>query len=389
MSTRRSFLARLAWPILLLALIVCSLSGVRWYRSYAVRRHFERADDFVNQRKGPQAEAEWQAVLHQEPNNTAALELLGEYYMSRQNWPAGADAFRRLGQVAPKMPHVQCRLAACLLRMDDQKQAFQVAEAELKRDPNCVAALGLVTTLMAQRPGTEQKQQMEYLRRLARLTPDDPMVLRMLAEQLSSQYKYEELRPVLAHMIRIDARDAEAYNLLGFADLARPDQPLGAQDAIRDFQISLQCASANSGAHFGLGRAYRLLGDAPNAVLHLEEAAHGLPMVARVQQELAVAYRLNHDREKAESAQARFIALERQAGDERMLIVRCTAFPDDPSYPRRLGQLYLKLGDPSRALYYLSHAQQMRPQDAELATLVATATEAATRQNLAIPEGVR
>ncbi|HZO88989.1 MAG TPA: tetratricopeptide repeat protein [Chthonomonadaceae bacterium] len=386
---RSSLLAKLAFPVLLGALIVCSISGWKWFRSASARRHFARAETFVRQRNGPAAEAEWKAIVRDDPKNAAAYELLGEYYMSRHNWPAGADAFRALAKADPHKPHVQCRLAACLLRMDDQKDAFQTAEAELKRDPNCVAALGLISSLMRQRPNTEQKRQLEYLRRLARLVPDDITVQRMYAEALTDQYLYDELRPVVAQILRLNPNDAHAYNLLGLADLARADQSQGARDAIKDYQTSLRFAPVNAGAHFGLGRAYMRIGEPQKAVAEMEEAARGLPDVARIHKELADAYRITGQRRKAEQAQARFLALERLAGEERILAVRCIAYPNDPRYPRRLGELYLRRGEPTRALYYLTKANQIKPGDPQLQALLARSQEAATRMTASAGQFMR
>jgi predicted Zn-dependent protease len=386
---RSTPLAKFALPALFAALLVCGLSAWQWVRSTSVRRHFARADAFVQQRKGPEAEAEWKAVVREDPKNAAAYELLGEYYMSRHNWPAGADAFRALAKADPNKPHVQCRLAACLLRMDDQKAAFQTAEGELKRDPNCVAALGLLSTLMTQRPGTEQKRQLEYLRRLAKLLPDDLAAQRLYAEALTNQYLYDELRPVVAQILRLNPQDAHAYNLLGLADLARADQPQGAQDAVKDYQTSLRFASANPGAHFGLGRAYLRLGDARKAVSELEEAARGLPDVARIYKELADACRAAGQPAKAQQAQARFLALQRLGGEVRILTVRCFAYPNDPRYPRRLGELYLRLGELSRALYYLHRANEIKPGDPALQALLARTQEAATRMTASTSTAIR
>lgn len=377
---RSSVLSRLSLPILACALLVCGASAFRWMRASALREHFNRAEAFVGQRRGPEAEAEWKAVLRDDPKNAAAWELLGEYYMSRHQWPAGADAFRKLAQADPKKPHVQCRLAACLLRMDDQLAAFETAKGELRHDPNCVAALGLVTSLMAQRPGTEQKQLLEYQRQLAKLIPNDPSIQRMLAETLTDQYLFDELRPVVAQMLKLNPQDAEAYNLLGFADLARADQPQGAQAAIEDFQNSLQRADNNSGAHFGLGRAYLIVGPPQKAVTELEQAARQLPGVARVQKELVNAYRAANQPQQAMQAQVRLAALQKLSGEERILSVRCIAYPKDPDYPRRLGELYLKVGEPSRAIFYLTKAKQLRPDDPQIASLLATANATALRQ---------
>ena len=374
---------KLAYLILAAAILVCGGSAFSWWRSGETRRHFERAEAFVNAADGPKAEAEWKAALASDPKNVAAQELLAEYYFSRQNWPAGAKAFQQWHQLAPDAKHVLCKLAACQLRMDDQKAAFDTAQAEIKRDPDCVAALGLAASLMAQRPGMEARQQLNYLRRLVRLQPDDPDIERMYAETLTDQFMYDELRPVAAKLLLLRPGDAQAYNLLGLADLARADQPQGATDALINFQNSLKSASANAGAHFGLGRAYLALNRPADAVKELENAAQSLPNLSRVHKELATAYRLSGQREKANAAQERFLFLNRLGSEQRVLTVRCAAFPNDPIYPKQLGELSLRLGDPLKALYYLKRANELKPGDSQVTQRIARAAADAADPNLA------
>ena len=360
---RKSLLERSARPVLVCAAVACCLAAWSQYRESSERSHLLRAENFVRQHRGPEAEAEWKAVLKENRRSPAAWELLGEYYMSRERWALAAGAFRNLSTIAPSRPHVLCRLAACMLRLDDQKGAFDTANAEMKRDPNCVAALGLVTSLMAERPGTEQKQQMDYQRRLARLLPDDMSVQRMYAEALTNQYLYAEARPVIESLLRHNPHDAEAYNLLGFADLGRPDQPAGTMDAVRDFKTSLRFAPLNGGAHFGLGRAWLNINRPRDAVTELRAALQSMPAVARVHRELAIACLRAGFAAEGASEQARANALLRLAGEERVLMVRCTAYPTDASYPKRLGLIYARLGETERALYYLARAQQLAPGD--------------------------
>lgn len=363
--------SRLIPFLLLTAVVLCGVSLFRWQSTANFRAHLDRAEEAVRQHKGQAAEAEWLAARKLDPKNADVSELLGEYYISSGQWARGAEAFRTLGRLDPKRPHVLCRLAACLLRIDDQKDAFATAQEELKRDPNCVPALGLVTALMGMRPSTEQKQLLTYLRRFAHLLPDDSYVLHQFAELLANQYLYDELRPVIAKLLKLNSGDAESYNLLGFADLARADQPDGARSALDDFKRSLRLAPANGGAYYGIGRAYLRLNDPKQAVAALEQAAHLLPAIARIQTELANAYRAAGMPRQAEEVNARALALQRQGSEERRLIVRCIAYPKDPAYPRQLGELYLKLGERNQARYYLGKADQIKPGDPATRGLIA------------------
>jgi tetratricopeptide (TPR) repeat protein len=284
--------------------------------------------------------------------------------MTKGRWQQAADVFRSMRKAAPKAPHIDCRLAACLLRMDDQKGAFDIAGQELKHDPNCVAALGLVTSIMVLQPDSDQKLRLEYMRRLSTLAPNEIDFLHMYAEELTNEYRYEEMRPIAAKILTINPNDAEAYNLLGYADLASPKQPEGVKLAQGDFQQSLAINPANGGAHFGLGRAALRLGDAREAVANLEMARSMRPDAARINYELSTAYRLAGQPAKADAAKSRFLAWQQVNAEHRQLQVRSIAYPKDPRFPKRLGLLLIESnGDPAEALYYLKKANEMAPGD--------------------------
>ncbi|MDX1933657.1 MAG: tetratricopeptide repeat protein [Capsulimonadales bacterium] len=383
-SVGPNILRKIALPVGLAAVLVCGWTLAGYLRNRDLNRHFDRAEAFVRERKGPEAEAEWLAVVKADPDNVAARELLAEYYLSHQDWQKGVEAFRRLATLAPTKPHVLCKQAACLLRVDNQVEAIDVSREELKRDPDCVTALGLITSLMAQRPGIDAKQQLEYLRRLARLQPEDVDIQRMYVEMLANQYLYDEMRPAIAQLLKVRPDDPQGFNLLGTADLARADQPQGAKDAVVWFRKSLavteKTGQANGGAHFGLGRAYLSLRQPERAIPELENAIRILPNIARVTKELANAYQAGGMPEKAAIARKRFLEMERIAGDERMLVVRSSTYPDNPEYPRRLGELYLRTNDPERADYYLRKAAKLRPEDAGIRALLARAEKLAAER---------
>jgi tetratricopeptide (TPR) repeat protein len=368
-KARQTRPAKLLFPLLAATILAGTWGFVSWHRTHTIHAHLARALQAARQGQGPAAEAEWQAALRLDPKNGDIYEMQAEYQMSSGQWGPAAASFRALTRVAPQTPHILCRLAACLLRQDDQKGAYETANDELRRDPNCVAALGLVTSIMVLQSHSDAKLRLEYMRRLARLAPGDVDFLHMYAEELTNRYLYDELRPVVAQILKAAPHDAEAYNLLGYADLARPDQPAGVQQAIRDFQTSLAINPANGGAHFGLGRAELRLGQARAAIAHLETALRMRPDAAKINYELSNAYRMAGLPQQAAAAKDRYANWQRVALEYRRLEVRCIAYPQDPQYPRQLGQLLLRSGgDSAEAVYYLKKAQQLAPGDATVAT---------------------
>lgn len=363
---------RIAYPILACALVVCAGSFLYNARQGSRQEHFARAEKFVQQKKGREAEAEWRAVLKDDPNNVPAHELLAEYYQSRDDWGRAAEAFKNLARVAPSKPHVLCRQAAAALRWGDQQAAFEVAQQEVKRDPDCVAGLGIVTAIMSRQSG-DGKQLLIYERNLARLLPDDVMVQRQLAETLTDLKQFDEARPVITKILQLVPDDIQARNLLGIADLARSDQPQGAQDALKNFEKSLELSDAarreNIGGRLGRGRSLLALGKAADAMDDLRFAAQKLPQVARVQKIFLSACRKAGFDAEAAQVQAWLSKLQKRGAERRVWVVRSATFPKDPQYPRRLGKSYLEEGEYSRASYYLTKAQELQP-DAEIAQLL-------------------
>ncbi len=313
------------------------------------------------------AETEWKAALHLDPKDLQIYEIMAQYEISTGRWTQAVETFHTLERIAPASPHLYCRLAAALLRTGDQKGAFDTANQELKHDPNCVAALGLVTSIMVLQPKSDAKLRRDYMRRLVQLQPDDIDFLHMYAEELANGYLYDDLRPVVAQILKVNSQDAEAYNLLGYADLASPTQPAGVNQAIVDFQKSLEINPANGGAHFGLGRAALRQGNSPEAAKQLEIARQMRPDAPRINFELSNAYRMAGQAKLADEAKNRFVNWERVVEEHRKLQVRCMANPQDPQYPKQLGLLLVQSnGDPGEASYYLKKALELAPNDTEV-----------------------
>ena len=350
------------------AIVTAVASAASWRRTSRINAFVDGGVTAAAAGDTGKAETNWHNAIALDPANPRTYEMLAQYEMSAGRWQEAADAFRGLAKAAPKTPHIDCRLAACLLRQGDQKGAFDTASKEIKRDPNCVAALGLVTSIMVLQPESDEKLRLEYMRRLTTLAPSDVDFLHMYAEELTNEYRYEDMRPIAMRILAADPNDAEAYNLLGYADLASPRQPEGVKMAQQDFSHSLAINPANGGAHFGLGRAALRLGNAKEAVANLETALSMRPDAARINYELSTAYRMAGDNAKADAAKNRFLAWQQVNAEHRQLQVRCIAFPKDAQYPKRLGLLLVQSnGDPAEALYYLKKAKELAPGDKTVA----------------------
>lgn len=359
--------AKLLLPLAIIALVAVAWGITSARRTQEIQQHMATALRAAGQGQAATAESEWRAASRLDPRNSQIYEIMGQYEINTGRWPQAVETFRSLERIAPATPHLYCRLAAALLRNGDQKAAFETANQELKRDPNCVAALGLITSVMVLQPKSDAKLRRDYMRRLVQLQPDDVDFLHMYAEELANGYLYDDLRPVIAHILKLNPQDAESYNLLGYADLASPVQPSGVNQAVADFQKSLAINPANGGAHFGLGRAALRQWKGFEAVKHLEIARQMRPDAPRINFELSNAYRMAGQTKLADEAKNRFLTWERVVEEHRQLQVRCMANPQDPQYPKKLGLLLVQSnGDPGEASYYLKKALELTPGDAEV-----------------------
>lgn len=99
----------------------------------------------------------------------------------------------------------------------------------------------------------------------ARNAPPQARALRE-ARVLVAERRWAEAERILSAHVRVDGRDADAYNLLGFSlrHLDRMPQALAA------YRRALELDPAHLGAHEYIGEAYIRIGDLEQAQRHLD-----------------------------------------------------------------------------------------------------------------------
>jgi len=85
------------------------------------------------------------------------------------------------------------------------------------------------------------------------------------ARALIAQQRWGQAERLLAAHVRLEPRDADAHNLLGFS-LRKLGQ---LQAALVAYRRALELDPEHLGAHEYIGEAYVLLGDLPRARVHL------------------------------------------------------------------------------------------------------------------------
>ncbi len=294
-----------------LLLVVAALAcGWAWHGvASPVQQHIDAGLQKLQSGEGVAAAIEWREAVKLDPSNTAAWELLGDYYQSAQDWPSALEAFGHVQKLKPETPKLNARLAACALASGDIKAARGYAEAELRQDADDVAALRVAASVS----GTQNRrdEHLKYLQHLSKLQPQDAQVLLALALELSKRYDYASARPLLDRALAVDPGNAEALSARAEALFSEPT-PQNLQQARSDWGKVLALRPGDVETHRALGRVAMLQGRPREAIAHFEAVGRGRPYASAHFIELARAYRKAGQPQKAEALRRRFVALQRQ-----------------------------------------------------------------------------
>jgi tetratricopeptide (TPR) repeat protein len=351
--------------LLALAFVAWTRLGREWRQGQPLRHHLYAGEEFARQGMGAQAEAEWKDALRLDPHYTNAWRLLAEYYLSARHWQKAREALLKVREQAPQDDHIACRLAACALNLGDEVTAYREAETEIKRDPNCVAALATSAVLLS-RMG-EKPRAVTYYRKLSQLQPDDPVLQYLYAESLSDTFAFREARPVLEHVIKLDPNHADAYALLGRGWIDDASVPDHAQRAEKAFQKSLELNPLNAEARLAYGQLLLRQNRPREAVVQLEEATRLMPNAVEAAYDLTRAYDRAGQAAQATAARRRFLGLRQVASRVQALEKRAAVTPANFDYPMELGTLELGRGNYRRAYVWLNKARALRPDDRRVA----------------------
>jgi tetratricopeptide (TPR) repeat protein len=333
-------------------------------RERPARQHLAAGMDYAERGLGAAAEREWQAALRISPQFLDAHRMLGEYYMTTHQWHKAIAQWEQLRQLAPREPHVQCKMAEALMRSGQEVDALRWAERELKRDRQCLKAL-LTAGILTDKT-SDRRRAAEYLRAAATLRPTDPQVLIVLGRSLTKSGQYQEARVVLRRVLQLSPRSAEAHYLLGWGAARSPSEPDHIQRAEQYYREVLRLNPLHAGARLELGRLALQRHDPPAAVFQLEEAARLMPQNAQVFFTLAQAYESARDAAKARKARAKFLRLSQRDATEAALLKRCAADANDAESHYRLGALKWEKGEAELARYFLRQAARVKPHDARI-----------------------
>jgi Flp pilus assembly protein TadD len=133
---------------LLVALILAGCST-----GTSAEDHMEKGAEFVKQEEYDKAIAEFEAALEQEPDNVAALTMLGVAYYSKFQFDEAISQYEEALEIAPQDPDIHSNLAAAYVQTGKLAKAQQEYQTAVDLQPDLAEAwfgLGVIHVQLGQ-----------------------------------------------------------------------------------------------------------------------------------------------------------------------------------------------------------------------------------------------
>ena len=150
--------------------------------------HVAAAAYYLSHDNNGEAGKELQAALEDNPNDVAALRLMGDIGLDSFNFDALDVLIAQMRKIDPNSPTADLLEARSLMRQRRPKDAFDPIDRVLKKQPNNLEALGLLAGAHALR--LEDDQAAATLKKVDGLDPDNATAYYEVAEQLGAMRQY-------------------------------------------------------------------------------------------------------------------------------------------------------------------------------------------------------
>jgi tetratricopeptide (TPR) repeat protein len=326
--------------------------------------HLELGWQRYREGRTSEAENEWLEAVRLSPKDITSWQALGDLYLSKGQWEPALKAYSVIAKLNKDTPDLWTKIARAEVRMGNASGARQAVEISLKKNPNDVEALNILSTLYLR--AEESRNRTEVLQRLAKLKPDDVAVLTKAADALMIARRYAEAKPLVERILALNPQSSTALSMRGALIFNQESSPASMQRAITDFRAALNAQPSNWVARWYLGRCYLRQNKVKEALAELEKVDAVHPGNKRYLTDLAAAYQRDGQEKRAVATNERFASEERAVHDITELRSRLNAAPNDFESSLRLGQLLLASRKPDGALERLQTALKLRPKDARV-----------------------
>lgn len=262
---------------------------------------------------------EGEAAVRFNPQNAAALTVLGDAYLLAGNTRRAQQLFKEVAAATPHDPSIHQRLGVIARAQRHFDEALAHFEQAFEENPQFMDALDqIVATLVSE---GKVRQARDRVTRQIESTPNEARLYNLLGQVLGISADFVEAEAAFKHALSIDGTLLSSYANLGelYARQGRTDR------AIQEFETIVSRNPRHLAALMILGILHEQQGDFPRATTRYEEALRLNPRFAPAANNLA------------------WILIERGGDEDRALSYAETAreaMPRDPFIADTLGWIY-------------------------------------------------
>eukprot|EP00057_Strongylocentrotus_purpuratus_P019319 XP_011673793.1 PREDICTED: RNA polymerase-associated protein CTR9 homolog isoform X2 [Strongylocentrotus purpuratus] len=268
--------------------------------------------------KMDQADAQFNFVLNQAPNNIPAL--LGKACISfnKKDWRGALAYYKKALRTNPNCPAaVRLGMGHCFVRLGKPDKARLAFERALQLDPRCVGAIVGLAILEANGKAPDSiKKGVQLLSRAYTIDSGNPMVLNHLANHFFFKKDYTKVQHLALHALH--GTENEAIQAESCYQLARSFHVQGDYDqAFQYYYQATTYATPNFVLpHFGLGQMYIHRRDTENASQCFEKVLKAQPGNYETMKILGSLYSNSKDEEKRDIAKGHLQKVVEQFPDD-------------------------------------------------------------------------
>lgn len=273
-----------------------------------MQERIAQATQLLQQGQSRDAEAKLREAVQIAPNNATSWELLSELYWRVGNFKEAQPALERLLQLEPDSSEARMHLAQCLLKNEDRDGARRLAEDQLQRDANNIAALQMLANL--DKGSDQSSARLQRLQRLVDLQPQNAFALCDLVDQIEALGNFEQAIPLADRLVKLAPKSPSSFYLRGVAFYTVNKDDAMLSRAKEDFQKILQLSPNDSEGHRFLGRVLLRRNEPQKAIAQFEAVGRGRPFATLHYLEMAQAYRRAGNIQRANELQGVFTSLK-------------------------------------------------------------------------------
>lgn len=254
--------------------------------------------------KMDQADAQFNFVVNQSPNNIPAL--LGKACISfnKKDYRAALAYYKKALRTNPNCPAaVRLGMGHCFLKLNKQDKAYLAFQRALELEPTCVGAIIGLAILEINNNGAEGiRKGVQLLSKAYTIDSSNPMTLNHLANHFFFKKDFTKVQHLALHAFH--GTENETIQAESCYQLARAFHVQEDYDqAFQYYYQSTQFASPTFVlAHFGLGQMYIHRGDTENASQCFEKVLKVQPNNYETMKILSSLYAESKDEAKRELA---------------------------------------------------------------------------------------